>query len=1503
MGSLSNQFISQSFISLIHLGNDNIITSSFTTLQDGLGNSLNVSVNAQGDISASGNIYAANLTGSAGSINTGSFVTTSSFNSYTSSTNARLNSIETSTASFSNSITSLNASSASQQLEINALEGFTSSVAGTNTFTASAANSISALNASSASQQLEINALEATSGSLITSASNAVYTASFDNGTRNLTFTKGNTTQFSVNIPDASGSILPSGTISSSAQISELGFVSSSVTASSLTTASISGQTITFTKGNASTFDIILPSGSVPTDITALNNFTASVFGTNAFTQSADQRLDSIEAQSGSWVTAAITGSSVQSITAGLATLSLDYVKGDGTSQNITLVAPAGTDITALNNATASLQAFTASVAGTNTFTASIAGTNTFTASAQNSLNSLNAATSSYARLNVNNQFTTDQTITGSLVVTGTITANELHVIIESSSVIYSSGSNQFGDELSDTQILSGSTKLVGTATLNGNALVTSAETASYIQDLTALNNFTASVAGTNTFTQSAQLEINSLEAFSASALITASATLNTLTFTKGNGSTFAVTVNTGSAGAAFPFTGSAGITGSLSVIGGITSRATSLSTGNDVSITPNDGSGTGIKIADRNSFTTGISISGSVISSGQDQIKINNVNRGRIVLASALGDSDRTVFAVTNNGTGRAAINGYIGASVGFTYNNSDDALANAIYISASNNAEGHRNFIGFNARPNEYAGTIWNYVFAPLPFEQRALGGMRMAAFGHMYVSQSFTASIQSGYAWVGGPNNTTIAVATSSFAGTPVDISALNAFSASTNLFTQSAQLEINALEGFTASVAGTNAFTQSADQRLDSIEAQSGSWVTSAITASSLVTASFSGNTLTFTKGDASTFGVVLPDVSGSAGTTIFETVYTGESITKGDPLYISGSQGANPIVFKADAAVPTKMPVTFVASETIGAANTTQGIVLGLIEGIDLTGYVAGQEIYVAEGGGWSASKPSGSNSITQLLGVVTKGGAGGKGLVLNPGPATLPGLDNGNMWVGGATNQPIEISTSSFASSASFNSYTSSTNLFTASAQLEINALEAFTASIAGTNAFTASQLLLNSTYATTGSNIFVGDQTITGSLAINDSATNFLIEGNGFSQTYLTSNGAIVLNPGFGGVEMVGSYRTFKATDITAEGTLSASVITGIGNVTLYSQSVDSRINAIVPTNISALNAFTASVAGTNLFTQSAQLEINALEAFSASALTTASFSGNTLTFTKGNGTTFGVTIPDVSGSTINTGSFATTGSNAFFGNQTISGSVGISGSAITFVSGTLSGSTITNIGDTFTDVAPVNRIITLTSASYAALVTGSLTDPNALYIVSGSTSGSITGPVLVGNNNFVGNQTITGSLILSSSAVTELQVIGDAQITGSLFLSSSAAIELNVVGNSVFSGSVIGRVIPVTIASNTASLDFSQGNFFTVALAATVGTHISASNVQPGETVSVRITQNATPGTLTYSSAMKFPSGSAYTASTTAGAVDIVTFISYDNSTVFASSVKNMI
>jgi len=59
---------------------------------------------------------------------------------------------------------------------------------------------------------------------------------------------------------------------------------------------------------------------------------------------------------------------------------------------------------------------------------------------------------------------------------------------------------------------------------------------------------------------------------------------------------------------------------------------------------------------------------------------------------------------------------------------------------------------------------------------------------------------------------------------------------------------------------------------------------------------------------------------------------------------------------------------------------------------------------------------------------------------------------------------------------------------------------------------------------------------VFVSSSlTVTGSFNLNDSATNFSIVGNGFSQTYFQGNGALVWNPGYGGMEVVGDNATLK--------------------------------------------------------------------------------------------------------------------------------------------------------------------------------------------------------------------------------------------------------------------------------------------------------------------------------------------------------------------------------
>jgi hypothetical protein len=71
--------------------------------------------------------------------------------------------------------------------------------------------------ADSASFNSRINAITGSGGSVNTGS--LLTTASFNNSTRNLTFTKGDSSQFSVNIPDVSGSTLPSGVVSGSSQI------------------------------------------------------------------------------------------------------------------------------------------------------------------------------------------------------------------------------------------------------------------------------------------------------------------------------------------------------------------------------------------------------------------------------------------------------------------------------------------------------------------------------------------------------------------------------------------------------------------------------------------------------------------------------------------------------------------------------------------------------------------------------------------------------------------------------------------------------------------------------------------------------------------------------------------------------------------------------------------------------------------------------------------------------------------------------------------------------------------------------------------------------------------------------------------------------------------------------------------------------------------------------------------------------------------------------------
>ena len=159
-------------------------------------------------------------------------------------------------------------------------------------------------------------------------------------------------------------------------------------------------------------------------------------------------------------------------------------------------------------------------------------------------------------------------------------------------------------------------------------------------------------------------------------------------------------------------------------------------------------------------------------------------------------------------------------------------------------------------------------------------------------------------------------------------------------------------------------------------------------------------------------------------------TIYEEVYNGETTTiaKGTPLYVSGAVGAAAKVFKADAGNPARVPAVYIAADTLTSGSTGRGVTLGLIKGVNTKGYPAGTEIYLGVGGGWTSTRPTGSATV-QTLGYVTKEGPGGQGVVLNPGPNSIPNIVSGSVWVGNSSSLPVPVTTSSlrvaFAVSAS----------------------------------------------------------------------------------------------------------------------------------------------------------------------------------------------------------------------------------------------------------------------------------------------------------------------------------------------------------------------------------------------------------------------------------------------------------------------------------------------
>lgn len=114
--------------------------------------------------------------------------------------------------------------------------------------------------------------------------------------------------------------------------------------------------------------------------------------------------------------------------------------------------------------------------------------------------------------------------------------------------------------------------------------------------------------------------------------------------------------------------------------------------------------------------------------------------------------------------------------------------------------------------------------------------------------------------------------------------------------------------------------------------------------------------------------------------------------SGVSITKGDPVYVSGFS-TKPTIAKSNTTTIGTFPVVGLAQSAIG--NNSDGVIVlsGVFTNINTASYTAGDVLYVASGGGLTATKPA-SNVVT--VGVVAKSNAT-TGVILVTSPRSRAG--------------------------------------------------------------------------------------------------------------------------------------------------------------------------------------------------------------------------------------------------------------------------------------------------------------------------------------------------------------------------------------------------------------------------------------------------------------------------------------------------------------------------
>ena len=279
-------------------------------------------------------------------------------------------------------------------------------------------------------------------------------------------------------------------------------------------------------------------------------------------------------------------------------------------------------------------------------------------------------------------------------------------------------------------------------------------------------------------------------------------------------------------------------------------------------------------------------------------------------------------------------------------------------------------------------------------------------------------------------------------------------------------------------------------------------------------------------------------------------------------------------------------------------------------------------------------------------------------------------------------------------------------------------------------------------------------------------------------------------------------------SYSITASYSLNAGTTIDTSLFVTTASFTQFTSSIQQQVNSLTSATSSyVLGSQTSSMSVlSSSFSTTSSYSLQSISASYApfvatdtgSLLTTASISNATITFTKGNGTTFPVTVNNVASSSYalsasqsqnaTSSSFAVTASHLtgyvspfpFTGSAIISGSLTVTGS--TNFQGTAGSTIFLTNADT---LVITGSLLVTGSVNVVGLITGTASFANQALSSSFATTAQTasyyneTDPIFVaksasfattGSNTFIGNQIISGSLTIETGKFITGSLLGTA-------------------------------------------------------------------------------------------------------------------------------------